>query len=103
MSMTPPVHGKCHARKTESEGDQPGRLTACNVFSVQHTAAQNNGQPLNGKYITCSQHAVRLLSQASEQNNSVLALCEALYLARRPLRPRILTLFKLMYGIFSRS
>ena len=80
--MKPPVHGNCHAQKLKREGDQPGRLTACNVFSVQHTAAQNNGQPLNGKYITCSQHAVRLLSQTSEQNYSELALCEALYIAR---------------------
>ena len=68
-SMKPPVHGNCHAQKLKREGDQPGRLTACNVFSVQHTAAQNNGQPLTRKYITCSQHAVGLLSQASEQNS----------------------------------
>ena len=97
-SMTSPVHGNCHAQKTEREGDQPGRLTACKVFSIQYTAGQKNGQPLNRKHITCSQHAVGLLSQASEQNHSELALCEALYLAQRPLRPRILTLFKLMYG-----
>ena len=47
-SMKPPVHGNCHAQKLKREGDQPGRLTACNVFSVQHTAAQKNGQPLKG-------------------------------------------------------